>query len=211
MHGQRFFRMRREAVGYALGSVCFFLGPWPWYVALVGPVAANATFVVGSLLFAAAGAVQLLLTGRTPRRAFATRGGVLDWSSAVLHLVGAALFTVSTTAAVVAALETPDADGIGWNADAWGSAAFVLAGMLALAALQRRHELWDMGARTPGTTWLTVFGSLAFATSTIGASFVPQSVAIVGLGWPDVGTVVGAGCFFAAAVVARPSVTAPEA
>src|SRR3954449_9140080 len=63
-------RMSRErcmALCFALGSLCFLIGPFPGYVELVGPGADAVTFFAGSLLFTAGGALQLWLSLKGPR------------------------------------------------------------------------------------------------------------------------------------------------
>ncbi|WP_084105631.1 hypothetical protein [Demequina sp. NBRC 110056] len=207
MRSRQFLRMRREVVGFAVGSLFFFLGPWPWYADAVGVVAANATFFVGSLFFTTAATLQLLLDGRRPPRHAASRGDVLDWWSAAVQLGGTLLFNVSTAVALVAAMRDPAEVGAGWTSDAWGSLAFLVSSGLALGALRRRHELWDVFARTPGAVWLNVAGSVAFAGSAVGAFVVPSTDELLSLWWVNAGTIVGAACFFVAAVVSRPAMT----
>jgi hypothetical protein len=46
------------ALSFALGSVCFLVGPLPGYVDAVGVTTDAVTFFVGSLLFTAGGALQ---------------------------------------------------------------------------------------------------------------------------------------------------------
>jgi hypothetical protein len=45
------------AVAFAAGATCCLIGPFPGYLALVGPVADSLTSFVGSLLFTAGGAL----------------------------------------------------------------------------------------------------------------------------------------------------------
>ena len=49
------------ALCFALGSLCFFIGPLPGYAKLVGAEADGITFFVGSLLFTMGGALQTWL------------------------------------------------------------------------------------------------------------------------------------------------------
>lgn len=48
------------AVLFAIGSVCFVVGPFPGYVQLVGSGADGITFFVGSLFFISAALLQAL-------------------------------------------------------------------------------------------------------------------------------------------------------
>jgi hypothetical protein len=47
-------------LGFAIGSACFLIGPFPGYVQLVGAEADGITFFVGSLFFTAAATLQAL-------------------------------------------------------------------------------------------------------------------------------------------------------
>ncbi|SEJ23050.1 YrhK family protein [Demequina mangrovi] len=210
MRTARFLQMRREAYGFALGSLCFLVGATPLYADAVGAVVANATFAVGSVLFTGAALLQLLLSGRRPPRAASSRADAYDWWAAAIQLGGTVLFNVSTFRAWRAAVARPDEVGVGWTADAWGSLAFLVSSALALAALSRRHELWDVLARTPGAVWLNAAGSVAFGASAAGAYVVPATDELLSLWWTLFGTWLGALCFLVAAVLTRPSVTAPE-
>ena len=47
---------------FAIGSLCFFLGPLPGFVQLVGSAADGAVFFVGSVFFTAAALIQHLVS-----------------------------------------------------------------------------------------------------------------------------------------------------
>ncbi|WP_062520324.1 hypothetical protein [Demequina silvatica] len=205
---RRYVRLRAEAWGFALGSLCFAVGALPWYADAVCAVATSVTFFTGSVLFTLAGAIQLLLSGRHLPRGAATRADRLDWWAAAIQSAGTVMFNLSTFAAMVAALRAPDAVGIGWRSNAWGSLAFLISGALALGAARRRDELWHLRARTPEAAWLGMAGSVAFGASAIGAYVVPETGSFVSLMWANLGTFVGALCFLAAAVLVRPGATA---
>ena len=49
-------------LGFASGSACFLIGPFPGYVQLLGAEADGITFFVGSLFFTAAATLQALST-----------------------------------------------------------------------------------------------------------------------------------------------------
>ncbi|WP_084126461.1 hypothetical protein [Demequina sp. NBRC 110054] len=208
---RRYVRLRAEAWGFALGSLCFVAGALPWFAQGIGAVGTAWTFFVGSVLFTAAGAIQLLLSGRRVPRAGTSAGDVWDWWAAAVQSVGTVLFNVSTFAALRAAIATPEAAGVGWRSDAWGSVAFLVSGAFALAAARRRHELWHLQARTPQAAWLNMIGSVAFGASAIGAYVVPDTGTFVSLFWANLGTLLGALCFLGAAVLVRPGVTAEVA
>jgi hypothetical protein len=203
-------RLRREAWGFALGSICFFVGPLPAYAAWAGAVGVGVTFFVGSLLFTAAAFIQLSLSGRRPPRHSTNRADRADWYSAAVQFVGTLLFNVSTAQALVAAVQRPDELGAGWRPDAWGSLAFLISSSLAVVATKDRGELWDRDARTWHGTWLNLLGSIAFGISAIGAYLVPSTGELVSEQWTNLGTAIGALCFFTGAVLSRRTVLREE-
>ncbi|MDM8753713.1 hypothetical protein, partial [Morganella morganii] len=85
---QRRRRLGSESWGFAVGSLCFFLGALPWYAAMTGAVFVNAVFAIGAVFFTIAATVQLTLTGRPFPNRRMSRADVLDWSSAAVQLVG---------------------------------------------------------------------------------------------------------------------------
>jgi hypothetical protein len=196
-------RLRREAWGFAVGSVFFAVGAVPAYADAVGAVMDAATFFTGSIFFTMAGFIQLALSGRRPPRPDATTGQLADWWSAAVQFIGTLLFNVSTFAVLAGAWRGTGELSTGWVPDAWGSVCFLLASMLALVAASRRHELWDRRARTWRGTWLNMAGSVAFGAAAVGAYVLPLSGELVNVRWVNVGTFVGAVCFFTAAVLSR--------
>ena len=98
---------RWMALAFAAGSTCFLIGPFPGYLALVGPVADSLTFFVGSLLFTAGGALQVWL-------AAAERGsggtGRAAWRTATIQFAGTVFFNITTFRALQTALSDPDYD-----------------------------------------------------------------------------------------------------
>src|SRR3954468_1186012 len=105
-------RERCMALCFALGSLCFLIGPFPGYVELVGPGADAVTFFAGSLLFTAGGALQPRLSLGGPRSAI--------WVAAV-QCAGTLFFNVTTFAAMHTALTDADYDRLVWRPDALGS------------------------------------------------------------------------------------------
>ncbi|WP_344312448.1 hypothetical protein [Agromyces terreus] len=207
--GRRRLRLRREAWGFAVGSVFFLVGALPWYAAWAGPVGAAATFVVGSVFFTLAAFVQLSLSGRRIPVRGTNRADAWDWWAAAVQFVGTLLFNVSTAAGPAAALADPERLGAGWRPDAWGSAAFLISSAFAMVATSDRGTLWDVHARSWHGTWLTMLGSIAFAVSAVGAYVVPQTDSLVSAFWANLGTLVGAVCFLLAALLSRRAIDAP--
>lgn len=196
-------RLRREAWGFAIGSLCFFAGALPAYAQWAGAVWTGVTFFVGSVFFTVAALIQLLLSGRRPPREHTSRPDRADWWSAAIQFAGTLLFNASTLVALLAAMARPDAVGVGWRPDAWGSLAFLVSSFLAVEATRGRERLWDRDARTWHGTGLGMLGSIAFAVSAVAAYVVPSTGELVSVQWTNLGTAIGALCFFGAAVLSR--------
>lgn len=207
---RRSLRLRREAWGFALGSLCFLVGAVPSYAAWAGAVGTAATFVVGSIFFTVAAFIQLSLSGRRIPRRGTNRADRWDWWAAAVQFVGTLLFNISTAAALAAAIAEPDRLGAGWRPDAWGSAAFLVSSAFAIVATKDRGLLWDRHARSWHGTWLNMLGSIAFAASAVGAYVVPQTDSLESAFWANLGTLIGALCFLVAALLSRRAID-PEA
>jgi hypothetical protein len=205
---RRLRRLRRESWGFAVGSALFFVGVLPPYAAWAGTVGANLTFFAGSLFFTTAALIQLLLSGRSAPHARMNRADRTDWWAAAIQFAGTLLFNVSTAAALIAAIADPDRVGAGWRPDAWGSLAFLVSSVLAVLATKDRGQLWDLDARTWHGTGLNLLGSIAFGIAAVAAYVVPSTEELVSAAWANVGTGIGALCFFTAALLARRTITA---
>lgn len=196
-------RLRREAWGFAVGSLCFFVGALPWYANWVGAVGTNLTFFIGSIFFTVAAFIQLSLSGRSIPTANMNPADRADWWAAAIQFAGTLLFNISTGAALAAAIAQPEAVGIGWRPDAWGSIAFLISSSLAVVATRDRGQLWDRDARTWHGTGLNLLGSIAFGFSAIGAFVIPNSGSLYNELLANAGTAIGAICFFIAALLSR--------
>ncbi len=196
-------RLRREAWGFAVGSLCFLAGALPFYAAWAGTVGTNVTFVVGSVFFTLAAFIQLSVSGRRVPHREMSRPDLVDWWAAAIQFAGTLLFNVSTVAALAAAISQPDVVGAGWKPDAWGSVAFLVSSSLAIVATKDRGRLWDPDARTWHGTGLNFLGSVAFGVSAVGAYVVPSTGDLANEAWANAGTAIGALCFFVAALLSR--------
>ena len=78
-------RERWMALAFALGSTCFLIGPFPGYAQLVGANADAATFLIGSILFTAGGAVQTWIA--FPERHSGSIGRAV-WRAATIQSAG---------------------------------------------------------------------------------------------------------------------------
>ncbi|GAB2662522.1 hypothetical protein ABI214_10890 [Prescottella soli] len=197
-------RLRRESLGFALGSALFALGAAPGYATAVGSEADNLTFFVGSLFFTAAAFVQLRLSGRAVPDATTSRADRYDWWSALVQFVGTLLFNISTGVALVRSLSLHEHHEFVWKPDLFGSVCFLASSALAVVATTEINGLWDPHARNWGSTWLNMIGSVAFGVSAAGAVFVPGTHRPEDAAAANAGTLVGALCFLAAALLMKP-------
>jgi hypothetical protein len=196
-------RLRREAWGFAVGSLCFLVGAVPFYAEWAGAVGTGVTFFAGSIFFTAAAFIQLSLSGRRPPRGDTNRADRADWWAAAIQFVGTLCFNVSTFVALLAAIADPTRLGAGWRPDAWGSVAFLVSSVLAVVATKDRGHLWDADARTWHGTWLNLLGSIFFGASAVGAFVDPDTGSLISMFWANLGTLLGAICFLVAALLSR--------
>lgn len=186
-----------------IGSLCFAVGAVPAYANAVGLVWGSATFFVGSIFFTLAAFIQLALSGRRPPERPLQGADAADWWSAAVQFAGTLWFNLSTVAVLIQAASSPAHDLTGWRPDAWGSIAFLVSSTFALVAANRSGELWDPLARTWHGTILNMVGSIAFGFSAVGAYILPATGDPRNLEWANLGTFLGAICFFVAALLAR--------
>src|SRR5262245_60801187 len=106
-------RRRWMALFFALGSLCFLIGPFPGYVQLVGGSADAVTFFVGSILFTMGGALQSWLGWRERSR----KGGRAAWWAAIIQSAGTLFFNVTTYQAMHTALTSSEYDKLVWKPD----------------------------------------------------------------------------------------------
>jgi YrhK-like protein len=196
---------RPIAVGFGIGSLCFFIGPFPGVVQLIGSGPDAVLFFVGSIFFTFAAALEVRQT--TLRRA-ARFGSDETWWSAAVQFVGTLLFNLSTFDAMQTGLSNQQDDRLIWTPDVFGSAAFLVSGALAyhVAARGGRHDReWRMAA-------VNLLGCILFGVSAIASYVVPDSGSILDLAAANWGTSLGAACFFAGSVLLWPSIyhTSPE-
>ena len=197
--------MRRESIGFIIGSFCFAVAACPGYLGLVGEDWTNATFFVGSIFFTAAAFIQLRLTGRWQRGAWKSREAWDDWWSAASQFAGTLFFNYSTVAALLAGLGASGAADHVWRPDAVGSVLFLVSGVLAVVATKHAGDLWDPEVRSWWSTWLGMAGSVAFGASAIAAYVVPSTGEPVNVDWINIGTFIGAICFMLAALLVKPT------
>ena len=192
--------MTREkwlGVAFAAGWLCFLIGPFPGYLAAVGPVADAVTFFVGSLLFTAGGALQVWLAA--PRRA-APGAGRAAWWTATVQFAGTIFFNVTTFRALHTALSDPSYDHLVWRPDAFGSICFLVSGLIAYRASARHGLLPARGADGWWQPGVNLVGCILFGISAVAGYVVPSTGTMLDLAAANWSTATGAACFLACAL-----------
>jgi hypothetical protein len=210
------------AVLFIIGSLCFAIGPLPFYLSWVGYKVDTATFFIGSLFFTSAALLQYIEVVVAPRAvdvsiAPASRRLLLgieparvDWWAASVQFVGTLFFNVTTFSAFLTDLTTQQQHRIVWTPDALGSICFLVASWLAYAEVGHRVWSWQPHRRSWRIAALNLVGSIAFGVSAV-ASFVrPASGDPISLFWTNFGTFIGAICFLSGAVLLMPERTDPD-
>ena len=201
---------------FAVGSSLFVVGSVPAYIGAVGERADAATYALGSVFFTAAAFGQLVQAQDPALAAGAGVGGPVavprwswrprdrGWLAAVTQLPGTVFFNISTFAALAHNLTVAGEDRRVWRPDVYGSVLFLVASTLGVLALGRIGQVRPRSAAW-WAAWLNLVGSVAFMASAIGAYVVPDSGAAANLGLAVGGTLVGAACFLAGAVLLVPA------
>jgi hypothetical protein len=185
------------ALLFALGSVCFLVGPFPGYANLVGDSADAVTFFAGSILFTAGGALQSWLAWPARRHPGAGRSA---WWAAVIQSAGTLFFNVTTYRAMHTALTSPEYDKLVWRPDWRGSICFLFSGAIAYRASSRHGWL----PAREGVGWwqpaVNLLGCIFFGISAIAGYIVPSSGSVLDLAAANWTTALGAACFLACAL-----------
>jgi hypothetical protein len=194
--GTRLALDRVIALGFATGSACFFIGPFPGFVQVVGAEADAAIFFVGSVFFTFAAGLELREgTVRRGRR----WGDDPSWWSAAVQFAGTLLFNGSTFAALQDSLSTQQENRLVWAPDVFGSTCFLISGALAYRVAR--------GAR-PGREWkaaaVNLAGCLLFGVSAVASYVVPSTGSMLDLAAANWSTALGALCFFIGALLIWP-------
>jgi hypothetical protein len=172
---------------FAIGSVCFAIGPAPGYVDLVGEGADGVTFFVGSIFFTSAAMLQLLTTPRRPAG---------NWWAALIQAAGTIFFNISTFAAMNEALDTMAKNRLVWTPDVYGSICFLVSSALAYWGV--RHV---RGTREFRIGILNLAGSVAFGISAVASFIVPSTGTELDLAAANWTTAIGAVCFLVGALI----------
>lgn len=190
------------AAGFAIGSTCFFVGPFPGFIQLVGQGADGAVFFAGSIFFTLAAALELREATLRSRRRFADA----SWWSAAVQFVGTLFFNLSTFHAMETGLSTHQQNRLVWTPDVLGSGCFLASGVLAYAVTTGPHLLPER--RRPAQTdpgWVmaavNLLGCVLFAIAAVASFVVPATGSMLALAPANWGTALGGLCFLIGAVL----------
>src|SRR4051794_25593247 len=184
-------------LSFAVGSSCFVVAPFPGYVELVGPGAAAVTFFAGSIAFTCGGALQVWLSSPGRRSPGAGRAA---WWAAVVQSAGTLFFNATTFRAMHTALSNPQYDRLVWRPDAFGSVCFLVSGVIAYRASDRRGWLPVRGGPGWWQPAVNLLGCVLFGISAIAGYVVPSEGSVLDLAAANWTTAAGAACFLVCAL-----------
>ncbi len=215
------------AVLFAVGSLLFALGAVPGYASAVGARWDAVTFFIGSLFFTSAGFLTYReavdagprAPGAARRRFFVFQPRRIDWWASAVQLVGTLYFNVSTGNAVRVDLSAQAANQHVWRPDAVGSICFLVASALAWFEVCHGWAAWRPRLWAWWITLANLIGSVAFGVSAVAGYINPATGQLHNAERSNLGTFIGAVCFFAGALLLLPerteeasaAVTAPAA
>lgn len=197
---------------FMIGSFCFALGSMPLFFDHVEPDVVAWVFFVGSIFFTSAAYVQYRECVAAPttidpdgprpggvRSLVGWRPRSLGWWATTVQLVGTVMFNISTFAATRDALSFEQERRLIWAPNFWGSACFLVASWLAYVEVSPR--IWHRPRGDLGWTIaaLNLGGSVAFGLAAIGARYLTTTGEPANISLVNLGTFVGAVCFFVAA------------
>ena len=195
------------AAAFAAGSACFLVGPFPGYLSLVGPLVDALTFFIGSVLFTVGGALQAVAAAPDRRNGAA---GTAAWRAAAIQFAGTLFFNITTFRALQTALSDPSYDRLVWRPDAFGSACFLVSGLIAYVAAPRRGWLPLHSGRGWWQPAVNLLGCLLFGVAAVAGYVVPASGTLLDLAAANWTTAAGAACFLACALAGLVGAESPR-
>lgn len=191
------------ALLFAVGSLCFVLGPTSAYSTAVGAHTTAMTFFVGSLFFTTAAYLSYVQVVReSGHRWFGWTPHHLGFWATSIQLVGTLYFNVTTFASLFD-VPTDLANRVVWRPDAIGSICFLISSYIAFAEAGHRWWSWRPGKRDWHITALNMWGSVFFGLSALGA-YVQPSGELTNVQLANGGTFLGAVCFLVGALLMMP-------
>ena len=200
--------LRSQCWLFAIGSSLFAIATAPGFAMVGGAGATNLLCWVGSLFFTSAALIQLVLSRPSVVRSWATPSIRAEWLSAATQFGGTLCFNVSTGAALWAH-RLPSRRHFVWGPDAAGSVAFLVSGVLGVAAVSLVVGIFQLKSREWLAAWINMIGSIAFGVSAVGAFITKKGVTEDAV-LANIGTFVGALCFLIAALLVLPKRVSPR-
>ncbi len=203
------------AVLFAVGSLLFALGAVPAYASAVGARWDAVTFFIGSLFFTSAAFLTYREAvdaapqrpGRPRRRFFVFQPRRIDWWATAVQLAGTVYFNISTGNAVRADLTAKAANQHVWRPDAVGSICFLVASGLAWFEVCHGWAGWRPRDWSWWITLVNLIGSVAFGVSAVSGYINPATGQLLNAERSNLGTLIGAVCFLAGALLLLPERT----
>ena len=184
---------------FALGALCFVLGPLNGYGNAVGANADALTFFIGSILFTLGGATQCLLA--VPERPDRP-AGLAGWRTAWIQSVGTLLFNLMTFAAITIVVTDHSYNTLVWVPNAIGSACFLISGAIFYLSSPRRGMLPRLDHKGWWEALVNLFGCVLFGISAVTGFVTGQPRAPISTGITNWTTTLGAICFLVVALTA---------
>jgi hypothetical protein len=206
---------------FAVGATCFAVGAMPGYLSIVGGEADALTFFVGSLWFTSAAFLQVVEAANVDYvqpepdvsqrlRLFAWEPRRIDWWSTLVQFAGTVFFNATTLRALSVTLSVSQLNRLVWTPDALGSTCFLIASGLAWFEVCHSFACWRLGSLPWWITALNLLGSVGFGVSAIASYVVPMTGLPMNVALVNMGTFLGALCFFIGAVLLLPERTQPD-
>jgi len=201
---------------FAIGSVCFALGSMHSYSSWVGVFNDNLTYFIGSIFFTSAGFLQFLETVSAPQKIGRIKSKLhfiffqptrIDWWSTGIQSLGTLFFNISTFAAMIMSISASQAEIFIWSPDLYGSICFLVSSYLIYIEVGHKFLSFQMSSLAWWIVFLNLVGSVAFGVSAAGAFIILPSDQLFDPFMMNMGTFIGAVCFFAAAVLLLPERT----
>ena len=200
------------AVLFAVGSLLFALGALPGYASAVGARWDSVTFFIGSLFFTSAAFLTYREAvdaspqrpGLPRRRFFVFQPHRIDWWATAVQLVGTVYFNISTGDATRIDLTAHAAHQTVWRPDAVGSVCFLVSSALAWFEVCHGWAAWRPRSWSWWITLVNLIGSVAFGVSAVAGYINPVTGQLRNAERSNLGTFVGALCFFVGALLLLP-------
>jgi hypothetical protein len=174
--------------------------PLPGFLSLVGAGADGAVSFAGSIFFTLAALLEL----RESTLRMGRWAADPSWWSAAVQFVGTLLFNLSTFEAMQDGLSTEQQRQLVWAPDLFGSAAFLVSGLLGYRAASRARRRSGGSPREWRMAVVNLAGCALFGISAIASYIVPSSGSILDLAAANWTTALGALCFLVGSLMLLP-------